>query len=111
MSAKPGEIYSHFASKFSTPIEGALRVWWIPQIPGKQFEWPVNSTDEAAMLLDALAAYDDFQFSQRVKGDYSNTGGLLRFEGGEWVDWEDDECDEFDAWREKQKETPGTAEK
>ena len=94
-----GEIYKHLISKVAPAKEGDLCVYWIPQVPGKPFEWRVANLDQAAMLLDALAAYDDFQFWQRVKGDYSNTGGLLIFRDGEWEDWESDECDDFDTWR------------
>lgn len=98
-----GAIYRYFASLFPKPTIGALRIWWIPQIPGDAFEWPVADLAQAALMLDALAAYDDFQFAKRVKGDYSNAGGLQVFSGENWNDWEDEDCDGFDAWREKQK--------
>lgn len=39
---------------------GALRVWHIPQVPGKAFRVPVASVDEAKVLLRALAQYDLF---------------------------------------------------
>lgn len=100
-----GDIYRNFASKFPSPKQGELRIWWIPQVPGKPFEWPVADLVQAALMLDALAAYDDFQYSENVKGDYANCGGLWIWNEAEadWVDWEDDECDDFDTWREKQK--------
>ena len=94
-----GDIYRRFLRKFPAPQEGDLRVWWIPQIPMKAFEWPVDDLRQAAVMLDALAAYDDFQFAENVKGDYANTGGLSIFQGGEWVDWENEEGDDFDACR------------
>lgn len=102
--AIPGSIYEHFVSKFPAPKLGSLRIWWIPQIPMDAFEWPVADFAQAALMLDALAAYDDFQFAKRVKGDYANTGGLQIFDGSEWSDWEDEEGDAFDEWREKQEE-------
>mgnify|MGYP001618263458 CR=1 FL=1 len=99
-----GEIYRNFARDFPIPREGDLRVWWISQIPGKPFEWPVADGTQAALLLSVLAAYDDFQFEQRIKGDYSNAGGLWRYERGEWVDWEDPETgDDFDEYIAKLK--------
>ncbi len=78
------------------PRPGDLRVWWIPQIPMKAFYVPVSSPQEARKLLDVLGAYDDFQFRNRVKPDYSNAGGLCIFEHGEWVDWEDEDYNDID---------------
>jgi len=101
-----GAIYRNFIKKFPTPKKDDLQVWWIPQIPGPPFEWRAADLAQAALLMDALAAYDDFQFSQRIKGDYSNMSGLQIFDGAEWIDWEDDECDDFDAWRDKQATSP-----
>jgi len=99
LNMSKGEIYKHFTSKFPAPKEGDLKVWWIPQVPGEPFEWRVADLDQAGLMLDALACYDDFQFWKRVKGDYSNTGGLEIFRNGEWEDWESDDCDDFDTWR------------
>ena len=44
---------------------------------------PVRSLEEAHLVLDVLAAYDDFQFKNRIKPDYANAGGLVK--------WDDDE--------------------
>jgi hypothetical protein len=99
MSTAAGVIYRHFESQFPAPEDGDLRVWWIPQIPGKAFEWPVADLAQAASLLDALAAYDDFQFAHRIKGDYANMGGLNVYRNGDWEDWETDEGDDFDTFR------------
>lgn len=99
-----GAIYRFFADKFPVPKEGDLRVWWVPQIPCSAFEWPVADLAAAGAMLDALAAYDDFQFREKVKGDYANTGGLWIYHDGEWVDWESDDCDDFDTYRALQTE-------
>lgn len=72
-------------------MEGDLKVWWIPQVPGARFEVPVHSLKEAKLLLDTLADYDLFQLEHRIKPDYCNVGGLMVYEDGEWVDWEDPE--------------------
>lgn len=96
----PGQIYQTFAEKFPSPSDGALRVWWIPQIPGKPFRWPVMDLKQAALLLDALAAYDDFQLAQHIKPDYSNVGGLEVFRDGDWEDWESEDYDDFRTYRE-----------
>ncbi len=74
-----------------TPTEGALRVWWIPQVPMKAFHVPVASIAEAKLIMVTLAEYDIFQFENRIKPDYCNTGGLEVFEDGEWTEWYDEE--------------------
>lgn len=73
---------------------GALRVWHIPQVPGKAFRVPVASVDEAKVLLRALAQYDLFQYENRVKPDYCNAQGLEVFEDGEWCEWRHPETDD-----------------
>ena len=74
------------------PKNGDLKVWWIPQLPMKAFEYPVNSVQEGFILLDALAMYDAFQFENKIKPDYCNTGGLSVF------DEDDIEEEDFDGW-------------
>ena len=73
-----------------------LRVWWIPQVPMKAFEVEISSLVEGVKLLDVLANYDLFQFENRVKPDYCNTGGIVMLEGTEWVDWYDQATGEDD---------------
>lgn len=81
------------------PKHGDLKVWHIPQIPGKAFEMPVSSLEEAALLLESLAKYDLFQYENNIKPDYSNANGLSIFDTtdtedspvGSWVSWEDEE--------------------
>ena len=71
---------------------GDLKVWWIPQIPGKPFEVEVPTLDEGRRLCAVLAAYDLFQYRNRIKPDYSNAGGVVVFnEDGEWEDDVDEE--------------------
>lgn len=81
---------------FSDPQEGDLRIWWIPQIPMKQFSYKVESLKEAKLILDMLAEYDLFQFEHNIKLDYCNVGGLQIFEDGEWIDWYDDNGNSID---------------
>lgn len=78
-----------------TPKTGALRVWHIPQIPGKPFHVDVATLREGALLLRALADYDLFQFQNRIKPDYANTQGLEVYKGGEWCEWESPDGDEI----------------
>ena len=82
------------------PKEGDLQIWWIPQVPMHPFTTPVGGPAEAKKLLGVLAAYDQFQFDNRIKPDYCNAGGLSVFEDGEWVDWYDPETgDDIDSWK------------
>lgn len=86
------------AGSVKEPQEGALRVWWVPQVPMTAFYVPVQSEEEAVLVLDTLARYDAFQFENNVKPDYCNIGGLQLFESdinddgsGGWCDWYDEE--------------------
>ena len=73
-----------------------LKVWWIPQVPGKSFEVPVSTVAEGVKILNVLAAYDSFQFENKIKPDYCNVGGLSMLEDGEWCDWYDEDTGEDD---------------
>lgn len=75
------------------PKNGDLKVWWIPQVPMKSFEYPVSSPQEGFILLDALAKYDLFQLENNVKPDFCNIGGLSEFDE-ELID----ESEDFDGW-------------
>lgn len=70
-----------------------LRVWWIPQLGADipTYHKEVSSIQEAKVVMDVLAEYDDYQFQNKVKPDYCNSGGLqVLDENGEWEDWEGD---------------------
>lgn len=81
-----------------------LRVWWVAQAPCKAFYVPVKTVEEGKKVLDILAAYDAFQLENRIKPDYTNAGGLQKWdeEEQEWYDWdmetEDDYFDDLDAY-------------
>jgi hypothetical protein len=84
-------------NKIDNPKVNDLRVWWIPQVPMKPFHVPVNSIREAKLVLDTLANYDLFQLSNHIKPDYSNMGGLERYEDVDgdgnldWCEWESED--------------------
>jgi hypothetical protein len=59
----------------------------------KPFNFPVQTPDEACLLLEVLALYDLFQLENNVKPDYANAGGLNIYEDGDWVEWYDQEND------------------
>jgi hypothetical protein len=82
----------------SEQTEGALRVWWIPQIPMKAFHRAVADLSQAKLLLDTLAYYDMFQYENNIKPDYSNGGGLEVYEDGEWNEWTDEFGYDIDEW-------------
>jgi hypothetical protein len=80
------------AMKKTTPKPGDLRVWWIPQVPGKAFRVPVESPAQAAFLLSTLADYDLFQLANNIKPDFCNAGGLECFSQAgddQWCEWYD----------------------
>lgn len=74
---------------------GTLRVWWIPQVPGKPFYVRVADLTQARLVLETLARYDLFQFENRIKGDYANVGGLEVFEDSEWCEWNTEDGDDI----------------
>lgn len=93
-------------AKKTKEVIGALRVWHIPQIPGKPFHVSVGTPAEAKKVLAILADYDLFQYQNRIKPDYFNAGGLEVLEadcaaGGPcWCEWYDDETgDCIDDWK------------
>jgi len=79
------------SAKTANPKEGDLRMWWIPQVPGKSFTVSVPDVKTGKFLCRVLADYDAFQFKHRIKPDYANVGGINVFEDGDWVDLEDEE--------------------
>lgn len=79
------------------PSEGALRVCWVPQVPGEAFYVRVGSLMEAKKLIQVLAEYDQFQLANNIKPDYCNAGGLSVFEDGEWCDWTNADGDDIDS--------------
>lgn len=74
---------------------GDLRVWHIPQVPGKPFHAVVTTVDEAKLVLNILARYDLFQLTHNIKPDYCNAQGLEVVvqldEGLGWCEWCDEE--------------------
>lgn len=94
------------STTISTPQVGDLKVWWIPQIGMRgMFEVPVSSVEEGVKIMTTLAQYDLFQFENRIKPDYANVGGLMRYDAdprgnaSEWCDWYDEESGEDDPER------------
>lgn len=79
-----------------------LRIWWIPQVPLSKSEEPfyrhVGSVQEAKKILDLLADYDIYQLEHNIKPDYSNAGGLERFDGDEWVTWTNEDGFDLDEY-------------
>lgn len=73
-----------------------FKVWWIPQIgQSPTFYVPVQSIEEGKKICEVLAHYDLFQYENRIKPDYANTGGISMKHptgtDGEWWDVPDDE--------------------
>lgn len=67
------------------------------------FTVDVASVEEGVKIMDVLADYDRFQFENKVKPDYCNTGGLNQWDkdsDGEgtpgWCSWYDEETGDDD---------------
>lgn len=95
------DIDSRMAKRFRNPKEGDLRVYHIPQLPGKPFLIAVANIEEAKKILTVLSEYDLFQFGNRIKPDFANANGLEVFEGivaagGEWTEWQNEDGDSID---------------
>lgn len=78
----------------TSPNPGDLRVWHIPQVPGKPFRVAVATVEEGRRLCSVLADYDLFQYRNRIKPDYCNVNGVEMFEGevDGWCDVDPDIC-------------------
>ena len=78
------------------PQPGDLKVWYIPQVPMQPFERTIRhreGTEErelalAVILLDTITSFSIFEFENRIKPDYSDVGGISR--------WEDDGTGSYD---------------
>lgn len=79
---------------------GDLRIWWMPQVGANApiFYSPVKDVREAATIFKMLAEYDQFQFANGIKPDYTNMGGLHfysqdAFADGDdpWMEWENED--------------------
>jgi hypothetical protein len=75
------------------PLVGALQVYWFPQVGGHMFTYPADTIENAVAMLDMFYKYDMFQFSNSIKGDYTNEGGVHVWadDNGSgqpgWVEW------------------------
>lgn len=75
-----------------------MRVWWIPQVGVNAiFHVPVHSVIEATKIMTVLAIYDEFQYENRIKPDFCNTGGLEVWDEAsqEWRSWDYNNGDEY----------------
>lgn len=64
-----------------------LKVVHTSPFPGETFEYAVGDIIQAWILLNALAAYDEFQIAKGIRADFSSTQDLLVWDAGEgeWV--------------------------
>lgn len=85
--------------------EGALRVWWVPQVPMTSFRVDVPDIRCAILILQTLGRYDAFQREQKLKPDYCNAGGLEVLCDGDWEEWTVENTDEtiYDILRDPER--------
>ncbi|MEU0871631.1 hypothetical protein [Nocardia brasiliensis] len=63
------------------PAVGDLKVWYIPQLgSGLKFEYSVPDLATGAAVLDALGKFALYEFRNRIKPDYADAGGVVRYE-------------------------------
>ena len=84
-------------------MDKKLRVWHIPQVPGKRLDVEVGSVEEGVKVMNILADYDAFQFEHNIKPDYCNANGLVQWDEDSdgdgnpgWVSWYDEETGDDD---------------
>ncbi len=85
-----------------------FRIYHVPQVPGASFHVEVDSPDEGAKLLSALAGYDKFQSDQNIKPPYPYTDGLEVFDevSRSWIEWYDDDDEDVDRYADKRVVDP-----
>ena len=76
-----------------------LRVCWIPLELVDSFKVEADTTKEGVKLMDILADYDNLQYDNNIKSDYSNVGGIEQYskDSGEGESWdvEDENLEEL----------------
>jgi hypothetical protein len=81
------------------PAHGTMQVWHVAQMPCPAFFVTVDTLIAARFVLNLLAIYDEFQFENNIKPDYSSAGGLRIWDdtltpdddGEQWTEWYDTE--------------------
>jgi hypothetical protein len=65
-----------------------LRVWWVPNSGHSRFHTEVADIEQAVVLMDTLARYDQFLFHTGVRPNYSNDGGVEMLDPIQgWIRW------------------------
>lgn len=72
------------------------RAWWVPQVPCKSFQVDRVDLRSAVAVADMLARYDQFQFENKIKPDYSNAGGIMEWDDDEWCEVADEDLADLD---------------
>lgn len=69
-----------------------FKAWYIPQIPMKAFEVVVDTATEAQAALDLLINFSIFEYDNKVKPDYCDSGGIVVWDEADqdWTDYEHD---------------------
>lgn len=95
------------ADESTPPAIGDLKVWYIPQVPGTPYEVNVirhngqsysSYLERAAEILEAITNFSIFEFENNIKPDYSDAGGISRWEGNgnDGFDWYDVDEEEYE---------------
>lgn len=73
-----------------------FKVWYIPQVPMQPFEVECETAEQAQDALDLITNFSIFEFENKVKPDYSDAGGVEKWDetDQEWFDY--DESDDHE---------------
>lgn len=76
---------------------GDLRVYYIPQVPGTPYRHSVPDLATAVIVKTALEQLSLFEYTNRIKPDYSDASGIERYEedGDGGLDWFDVDPDDL----------------
>lgn len=69
-----------------------LKIQHFPQLPCEPFEVEVKDEHEAIKMINALADQHIWLFKNKIIPDYCNSFNVVMEDGGDWVDyWNEEE--------------------
>lgn len=68
-----------------------FKMWYIPQMPMKAFEFKTDTSAEALAALDLITDFSIFEYDNNVKPDYCDMSGISQWDETEqeWFDYDE----------------------